>query len=72
MRIELLVEPVVDQDTGGVRHRWRLVAHPEPDLMSAITYATRREAMREGEVAMERARSRGALRPPLAVRFQGR
>ena len=43
------------------RFHWRLTATNQPALMSSDNYATKREAMHDGEIALERARQRGRL-----------
>jgi hypothetical protein len=45
------------------RFRWRLTAPYQTPLLSHDTYATKREAMRDGEIALERARLRRRLHP---------
>jgi hypothetical protein len=53
---------VVPSDETGISTRrfyWRLTATNQPALMSSDNYATKREAMHHGEIALERARHRG-------------
>ena len=57
------VETCVDTDVDLRRFRWRLIAAGEGNLPSTQTFATKREAVRDGELALQRARARGRLRP---------
>ena len=61
--LEMTIEP--DTESGTLRYRWRLVATGEEELISSGSYSTRREATRQGEVELERAQARGALRTRL-------
>jgi hypothetical protein len=57
--LELCLEP----SASTRRFRWRLTDARNFELLSSDTYATRREAQKEGEIALGRARQRGRLRP---------
>lgn len=57
------VETCVDSGVDLRRFRWRLIAAGEGNLPSTQTFATKREAVRDGELALQRARARGRLRP---------
>jgi hypothetical protein len=62
-RIAFSLEIVPSEEPGisTRRFRWRLTASNGQDRLSSDAYATRREAMREGEIHLERARERGRL-----------
>ena len=57
------VETCVEAGTSTRRFRWRLRAPNNRDFPSTQTFATRREALKDGEVALDRARQRGRVRP---------
>lgn len=59
----LAVETHVEAGVGTRRFRWRLKAPGASDFPSTQTFATKREAMKDGEAALDRARQRGRLRP---------
>ena len=56
------VEVHVDDEVGLRRYRWRLKgdAGQRP---SQDTFATKREATKAGEIALQRARERGRISP---------
>lgn len=57
------VETCVEEKGSTRRFRWRLRAPGNPDFPSTETFATKREATRNGEVALDRACQRGRIRP---------
>ena len=57
------VETHVEAGSSTRRFRWRLKAPDDRDFPSSRTFATKREAIKDGEVALDRARQRGRLRP---------
>jgi hypothetical protein len=57
------VETYVEAGSSTRRFRWRLKAPDNRDFPSIQTFATRREAIRDGEAALNRARQKGRLRP---------
>ena len=57
------VETYVDEEVNLRRFRWRLKAVDGMSVPSSHSFATKREAVRDGEIALERARHRGRLRP---------
>ena len=57
------IETCVEEKAGFRRYRWHLKAPGDPDLACQVTYATKREAVKEAEAALKRARDRGRLRP---------
>lgn len=59
--ISLDVEAYVADEVNKRRFRWRLRAPGEMDYASPESFATKREAIRNGEIARERARLRGRL-----------
>jgi hypothetical protein len=62
-RTEFSLDVVPSQEKGISTRRfyWRLMATNQPALISSANYATNREAMHDGEIALERARQRGRL-----------
>ena len=61
--VGLHVETYVEPGTSIRRFGWLLRAPDSPDYLSSQTFATRREAMKDSELAVDRARQRGRLRP---------
>jgi hypothetical protein len=59
MDVEITDEP----GASTRRIRWRLFAPHQSPLLSHDTYAMKREAVRDGEIALERARQRCRLHP---------
>ena len=58
------VETYIEAGSNSRRFRWRLKeTGSNRDMSSSQTFATKREAMKDGEVALDRARQRGRLRP---------
>ena len=57
------VETYVDAGSSTRRFRWRLKAPDNRDFPSTQTFATRREAIKDGEAALNRALRKGRLRP---------
>ena len=57
------VETCVEAGVSTRRFRWRLKAPGNQDHPSTQTFATRREALKDGEIALDRALQRGRLRP---------
>ena len=60
-KFSLDVVPSEERGISTRRFYWRLTAANEPALLSSENYATKREAMHDGEIALERARQRGRL-----------
>ena len=56
------VEVHVDGEIGLRRYRWRLKG-AEGQRPSPESFATKREAIKAGEVALQRARERGRISP---------
>ena len=56
------VETCIEPGTSTRRFRWRLTAPRQPSRVSAETFATKREATKDGEIALERARHPGHWR----------
>ena len=48
-------------DASTRRFRWRLKAPGQPDQASTESFATRREAVQAGEIALQRAIQRGRI-----------
>jgi len=61
--ISLDVEPDVVDQVRTRRFRWCLTAESEPALSSTESFATRREAIQAGQIALSRALERGCIRP---------
>ena len=61
--ISLDVEPDVVDQVRTRRFRWCLTAESEPALSSTESFATRREAIQAGQIALTRAIERGCIRP---------
>jgi hypothetical protein len=57
------VEACVEAGSSTRRFRWRLSAPDKRDFRSAQTFATKREAIKDGQAALDRARQNGRLRP---------
>ena len=57
------VETYVEAGSSTRRFRWRLKAPDSSDFRSTQTFATKREATKDGEAALDRARQKGRLRP---------
>jgi hypothetical protein len=66
--ISLVVEPYVLDHVQLRRFRWRLTATGEPTISSTENFATKREAVQAGEIALQRAIERGCIRPTPAGR----
>ena len=60
--IELAIEPHIEAGFTLRRFRWVLSRWGESSFPSPGTYATKREALKEGEVALGRARDKGRIR----------
>lgn len=60
--IELHIEPNTEPGSTQRGFRWKLTSDENWPLFSKEVFATRREAEREGEAALRRARERGRLR----------
>jgi hypothetical protein len=56
------VEVHIDDEVGLRRYRWRLKG-AEGERPSSETFATKREATKAGEVALQRARERDRISP---------
>ena len=52
---------LVAEEIGQRRFKWRLTAPDEADVRSQESFATRREAAAQGEVALQRAALRGRI-----------
>jgi hypothetical protein len=52
------------------RFRWRLVAADEAAVSSTENFATKREAIQAGEIALRRAIERGCIRPLTGKRLR--
>lgn len=61
--ISVDVESFVEPDVQLRRFRWRLKDCGSSEYTSPNSFATKREAVREGEVALQRAIQRGRVRP---------
>jgi hypothetical protein len=59
----LNVETYVEAGSSTRRFRWRLKEPGNRDFPSSQTFATKREAIKDGELALNRAHQRGRLRP---------
>jgi hypothetical protein len=59
--IRLDVERYVSEEVGMRRFRWSLKAPGEPPRPSTESFATRREAVRDGQLALERAIQKGRI-----------
>jgi hypothetical protein len=59
--IRLEIVPYTEGGAGR-RFRWVLKAAGEQDLTSTLGFATEREALKQGEVALERAKLKKRLR----------
>ncbi|WP_375461732.1 hypothetical protein [uncultured Enterovirga sp.] len=57
------IESYVDEEIGLRRFRWRLKDPAATDFAASHTFATKREATKDAEIALARARQRGRLRP---------
>lgn len=57
------VEPTEVAELGLRRYRWLLKAGDEDLRFSSESFATKREATKAGEIALERARQRGVIFP---------
>lgn len=57
------VEMHVDEEVGRRRYRWRLKAADEGERPSGETFATKKEATKAGENALQRARQWGRISP---------
>ncbi len=64
MHADIRVEVVshVDEGTNLRRFGWVLYSTNDHPLPSSSTYATKREATKEAQIALERAKKRGRLR----------
>jgi hypothetical protein len=68
--IILDVEPFIVDQVGIRRFRWCLTAAGEPALSSTENFATRREAVHAGQIALLRAIERGCVRPMIGKRLR--
>ena len=59
--ITLSIEPVGESEERR-GFRWALRSPSEYELVSRDTFATRREAQKDGEINLKRAKERGRLR----------
>ena len=59
--IRLDVERYVSEELGMRRFRWSLKAPGEPPRPSTHSFATRREAVRDGQFALQRAIQKGRM-----------
>ena len=57
------VEPAVSAEVGLLRYRWLLKSGNQVRGFSSESFATKREATKAGEIALERARQRGGIFP---------
>jgi len=57
------VEPTVSAEVGLRRYRWLLKSGDQGQRFSSESFATKREATKAGEIALERARQRGGISP---------
>ena len=57
--LDVVLSPEIG--TSARLFRWQLTSSKGQQRLSPETFATRREAMREGEVQLERARQRGRI-----------
>lgn len=57
------VEHHVSAEVGLRRYRWLLKSENQEQRFSSESFATKREATKAGEVALERARQRGVISP---------
>ena len=55
------VETEIATEVNQRRYRWRLKGRDESDRPSPESFATRREAMQAGQIALERALERGRI-----------
>jgi hypothetical protein len=61
VEFSLVIVPADAVDVSTRRFHWKLVSSDGHERPSAETFSTRREAMREGEIQLERARQRGRI-----------
>ncbi len=61
------VETYVEAGSSTRRFRWRLKAPDSKDFPSTQTFATKREATKDGEVALDRARQKGTSSPMIVT-----
>ena len=59
--IRLDVERYVSEELGMRRFRWSLKAPGEPPRPSTESFATQREAVRDGQLALQRAIQKGRI-----------
>lgn len=58
------IETCIEAGVDLRRFRWRLKSpDDQQDLPSSFTYATKREALKDAEIALKRASERGRIRP---------
>jgi hypothetical protein len=55
------VVPFVSEEIGQRRFKWRLRAPGETEVLSHESFATKREAAAQGEIALQRAFQRGRI-----------
>ncbi|MBM0206844.1 hypothetical protein JNW90_30450 [Micromonospora sp. STR1s_5] len=60
--IELSMEPNTEPGSTQRGFRWKLTCGDDWPVFSREVFATRREAEKEGEAALRRARERGRIR----------
>ncbi len=60
--IELSIEPSTEAGSTQRGFRWKLTSVNDWPVFSREVFATRREAEKEGETALRRARERGRIR----------
>ena len=59
--ISVDVVSFVSEEIGQLRFRWRLRAPGETEVPSQESFATKREAAVQGEIALQRALQRGRI-----------
>ncbi len=60
--IELSIEPNIEPEGTQRGYRWKLTSGHDWPVFSREVFATRREAKKEGEAALRRARQRRRVR----------
>jgi hypothetical protein len=69
-KIILDVVPYIAKQILTRRFRWCLTAVDEPALSSTENFATKREAVQAGQIALLRAIARGSVRPMTGTRLR--